>query len=484
MAMIGAIELLVLAFLGVAIIITIALSVKHGKKVIPGLLIAGGIFVVLIFVIRFAGFALAPIVSNTTHVVPRVGASPILFLPILLGIITFILLIAKSKNPGKILASILVFCFVFGLLAFGFLTFSHTRVATIPYANQPVRPPSIESSAGQWDDSFSVVSSLPIEEGLPPIWHEGVEQEMPADVYPSQEAAVAALARQADKLVQKVLAGEERPSQVWVYNKDFTPLFQRELNKQLGMDAEIVQSVDVAESVDSQLVAQKILTFKLQKEDERFHYLHSDDATTRQLTGLLVLTVKYFDRFAEAQVRYHEKPWLLDFPQFQSQDRQRSYVLARSTTSATSQAQAEREAMTQATRQVAHMINQVRARTPDRVLDRSFSVSPVDLERRGMIFDRFTQQFYGAAGPIYRTALLIDTSEPKMAPLTQEKTAIMRIERITWAKMILTFLGIAGLICIVYAFLNAATRGYYTWSLRIAAIVLGLIGLFIILNFA
>jgi len=28
------------------------------------------------------------------------------------------------------------------------------------------------------------------------------------------------------------------------------------------------------------------------------------------------------------------------------------------------------------------------------------------------------------------------------------------------------------LITVVYAFLNAATRGYYTWSLRIAGIVL------------
>ena len=51
-------------------------------------------------------------------------------------------------------------------------------------------------------------------------------------------------------------------------------------------------------------------------------------------------------------------------------------------------------------------------------------------------------------------------------------------------KMILTFLGIAALISAVYAFLNAATRGYYTWSLRVLAIVLAIIGVLVILNFA
>jgi hypothetical protein len=28
------------------------------------------------------------------------------------------------------------------------------------------------------------------------------------------------------------------------------------------------------------------------------------------------------------------------------------------------------------------------------------------------------------------------------------------------------------LVCLVYLFLNAATRGYYVWSLRVAAVVL------------
>jgi hypothetical protein len=37
------------------------------------------------------------------------------------------------------------------------------------------------------------------------------------------------------------------------------------------------------------------------------------------------------------------------------------------------------------------------------------------------------------------------------------------------------------LITVVYVFLNAATKGYYAWSLRIAGIVLALIVIFLLL---
>ncbi|MBN1816064.1 MAG: hypothetical protein JW828_01810 [Sedimentisphaerales bacterium] len=486
MAIYGVTKLLILLFMAIAVGIIIALAItKRGSKVIPVLLAVGGAVVGLLFVLRFFGFAVVNASSHAGNGIPRIGVFPIVFLPVIMAFVVIIAAIAKSKNPGKIFAGILVFCVVSGLLALGFLTVSHTRVATVPYDNQPAGS-TVEAAAEQIHDSHSIVSDMPAFDGIPAVWHEGVEQEMPADMYPSQEAAVSALARQTGKLVDKVLAGEQISTQAELYGNDFVQLqlFQRTLNDRFGIDTQIIQRTEAPTSADFQLLPQNKLIFKLRKEEERFHYLLPDDAETRQLQGLFVLTVTYFDRLAQAQVRYHEKPWLTDFPQFQSQHRNHSYLLARSTSSATSQAQAEREAMTQATRQVAHMINEIRIRTPNRMLESDLSVNPVDLERRGMIFDRFTQQFYAAAGPIYRTALLIDTSEMTMAPLVQEKTAIMRLERITWAKMILTFLGIAGLICIVYAFLNAATRGYYTWSLRIAAVVLGLIGLFVILNFA
>jgi hypothetical protein len=48
----------------------------------------------------------------------------------------------------------------------------------------------------------------------------------------------------------------------------------------------------------------------------------------------------------------------------------------------------------------------------------------------------------------------------------------MRTVRVTWAKMLGSIAGLLALIVVVYLFLNAATKGYYAWSLRIAGVVL------------
>ena len=47
--------------------------------------------------------------------------------------------------------------------------------------------------------------------------------------------------------------------------------------------------------------------------------------------------------------------------------------------------------------------------------------------------------------------------------------------------MLLTVAGLLTLITVVYAFLNAATKGYYVWSLRIAGIVLAAVAIILLL---
>ncbi len=76
------------------------------------------------------------------------------------------------------------------------------------------------------------------------------------------------------------------------------------------------------------------------------------------------------------------------------------------------------------------------------------------------------------------------TSENRLSRLAERKTAFSRAKRITWAKTGGTLAGMFALICVVYLFLNAATRGYYAWSLRIALIIVLGIGVLVVLNFA
>jgi hypothetical protein len=112
------------------------------------------------------------------------------------------------------------------------------------------------------------------------------------------------------------------------------------------------------------------------------------------------------------------------------------------------------------------------SRVPNPFTQKVFSK---DIHEGGFILDRFAQSFEGTAGRIWRKALLIDASAGKLKQLAQRKSLMARARKMTWARMLLSIVGLLVLISLVYAFLNAATKGYYVWSLRIAGIVLALV---------
>ena len=98
------------------------------------------------------------------------------------------------------------------------------------------------------------------------------------------------------------------------------------------------------------------------------------------------------------------------------------------------------------------------------------------------MLDRFVQNFEGSAGRIWRQALLIDGSTTKLEQLAHRKMVMARALKMNWARMFITVFGLLLLITVVYAFLNAATKGYYTWSLRIAGIVLAAVVIILLLS--
>jgi hypothetical protein len=118
------------------------------------------------------------------------------------------------------------------------------------------------------------------------------------------------------------------------------------------------------------------------------------------------------------------------------------------------------------------------------ILPAKLDVSEGELSSAGLIVDRFTQRFSGLAGPIWREAILVDTSEAKLSSLAEKKIVVSRVKRQSWFRTGATLVGMFLLICIVYMFLNAATRGYYSWALRVALVVLMCVGVFLVLMLA
>jgi hypothetical protein len=91
------------------------------------------------------------------------------------------------------------------------------------------------------------------------------------------------------------------------------------------------------------------------------------------------------------------------------------------------------------------------------------------------------QSLEGSAGKIWRQALLVDTSAEKLKNLARQKAIIAQARKTGFAKMFFSILGLIVLITVVYVFLNAATKGYYAWSLRIAGVVFALVVIILLL---
>ncbi len=90
----------------------------------------------------------------------------------------------------------------------------------------------------------------------------------------------------------------------------------------------------------------------------------------------------------------------------------------------------------------------------------------------GAVSDSFVQRFQRPSGDVYRAFVLLDVSEPQMARLTSAYTGTFSAERTRIRQGLLSGAGLVLVILLVYVFLNAATKGYYVWSLRIACSVL------------
>ena len=148
------------------------------------------------------------------------------------------------------------------------------------------------------------------------------------------------------------------------------------------------------------------------------------------------------------------------------------------------EAEANHQAVQNACDQVAAMLGQA---LPQRLRRSGVPVSffkPVnsnDILDGNFILDRFVQSFEGTAGKIWRQALLVDVSAEKLKELARQKAVIAQVRKTNFVKMFFSIVGLIVLITVVYAFLNAATKGYYVWSLRIAGVVFALVVIILLL---
>jgi hypothetical protein len=178
--------------------------------------------------------------------------------------------------------------------------------------------------------------------------------------------------------------------------------------------------------------------------------------------------------------KYNNKTWVENFSDFVNIQPDKQYIVAKSSESCLAPGEAEQQAMEDACVQASGMLKDYSRQTSEYNLVNNLKASPADIQESGMVIDKFVQSFDGSAGKIWRQAILLDVSPEKLNQLADKIAGITQVRRQRRLSTVGSIAGLFVLITIVYIFLNAATKGYYAWSLRIVGVVLALILIFLL----
>jgi len=200
---------------------------------------------------------------------------------------------------------------------------------------------------------------------------------------------------------------------------------------------------------------------------------------------------------------FADKRWVDDLAAFASAEPHREWLVAYSSKVTDSRQDAHQQALHAAAVKLRPYVRdylrgessrqmQRLADCPDDVLDAQIETvlrsGPSDL-----IGDRFVQRVHRPYGDVWREALLIHASAEWIASMGVEASNRLEArqiyvvaqagsERVWWMRTVLSIAGLIALICVMYLFLNFATKGYYVWALRGAAVVIAAAAVLLALN--
>lgn len=305
------------------------------------------------------------------------------------------------------------------------------------------------------------------------IWLPGIEDEFKANVYPSKLSAVRSLGLRIREPIQQVFGSQKLPSRIILFRgahddelvEEFGNVITRacpEAKWVIKPETTAVQEGEVGVRLDLMNVQTLPMPWQSKPKD-------------KMTNGTIRASVLNGDKQISIKAEFVEKPWVENLSGFLSTKSDGRFIIAKSTDSCMTEAEANHQAIENACKQVTKMLDQIPGKLSKIPVHFTQPVDSADVLDGNLILDRFVQSFEGTAGKIWRQALLIDASTGKLKQLARKKAATMRAEKMTWMKVSTSIFGLIILITIVYAFLNAATKGYYVWSLRVAGTVLVLV---------
>lgn len=445
-----------LSFLFVLLIILIAKAPKVGAWVVGGVILLSPI--VLLRFVRTGAFA-------------HWEALPLLVVPASFLFVLTIILLAKAPKAG---AGVIITILVAVVASLAFLIPSRRRVAY----EQPIVRQQQETdgtqSVEQWDRVHKSFRQSLTGRGASaepavtaPIWSEGVENEYQADIYPSKLAAAWALGRRMRRPLAQVIADMNTPTKIVLFQNENDGALAAPFKQAI---AETLPDIPCSVLLGSRNIDANEIGITLRSA----HVADSSESLGQQVKATVWASARHRDWEATVRQSFIDKPWMEDFSSFASSNPLQQFIVARSWETCTSPVEARNQALQDAAAKLQQKIGK-KWIIPG--VEEALTVGPREVEDGGFIVDLFLQSFDGVSGRFWRHAMLIDASPEKLKRLDARMSRMASGQRMTWARMILSALGVLVVIVATYLFLNMATRGYYIWSLRIAGTVLAIAGI-------
>jgi hypothetical protein len=292
----------------------------------------------------------------------------------------------------------------------------------------------------------------------------------PADVYPSRDQAVGGAVRGLAIRVSDIApdADYERVVVVSDAPESLVHTASMELNRAILRESNVVDPV--------QPDANSVLRVELR---------HSGDPNAQR--GQVELQARISGRAIDASARYVRKDWLVDLPAFRREHPSDRWHAIHTSGVHASEQLARRAALEEAmVRLMVPTLQAVQERDYRSPLKQpSPSEVQDELRRRlrsgSMISDEFVQQIDRPYGTIHRVSLLVREDHRVLddiaSTVTRRRDSVAR----DWLWTAGSVGGVSVVVLLVYLLVNAATKGYYTWSLRIGAVALAAGGAVLVL---
>ncbi|HVT88684.1 MAG TPA: hypothetical protein VHD56_07530 [Tepidisphaeraceae bacterium] len=195
------------------------------------------------------------------------------------------------------------------------------------------------------------------------------------------------------------------------------------------------------------------------------------------IVALLLLVASVQAAPATEPTTQASKPWVEDWAAYVSSAKSRGWrmIRAESGDACVTIEEAKEQAIERATNQVEQIIRpqiQQRFALPANISSEVHRQIAAALSRGEMVSDQYLKKIDKPYGTLWKQYILIDVGGADVAPLVAKASREVKTNFAAHMAGWISLAALSGVIVLVYAFLNSATKGYFVWRLRTAAILI------------